>query len=96
MNRRESSVAIDEHRYRAPSGNIRGNDPPTFDFKLNDNRLMSRGVFDSTALPIATGTIEWRRGVARLNATAHSDSPPHSHSSLSNGRNGLWPLVKRS
>jgi len=73
-----------------------GNEPLISWFQIEWRSISTdiyRVVFDSTALSIATGTTEWRRGGSQSNATAHSDSSLHSHSSLSNGSH---PLVNRS
>lgn len=68
-----------------------GNDESWFQIErwsISIAAVLSRSI----VLPCRSrGTIEWRLGVARLNATAHSDSLLHSYSSLSND---LQPLVK--
>lgn len=74
-------------------GERRGSAGTTRRFQIERRSINIASRFDSAALPSGAGSVWWRRGVGRPNATAHADSPPHSHSSL---LNGPQPLVKRS
>lgn len=92
----EHDSAIDRYRSTGARRNAQqmrpaGTDPQVFHFKfnLNDGRLVSRGAFDSTILPIATETVISGAAVCRLvkrnGAFWFVTAFTSSHSSLSNG-----------